>query len=251
MKYQILTDYTSLFAEVDLEEKISEEMKLKIIGDKENNIIKKYWPNFKKSFDNYDDDYKCKKENCGLMGKVGACPSLLRCSNEEDNSDSFEGSNEEYLLEKECCAPKCSYKEHLVEYCHEESLPVKITSENSCSEAKMDNFIEKKEKIDLNKKEDLIKIINTQDFVDGFWDINEKTKIIKEKYEKEFELLNQLKAKKIDDKIIMTVLIIYFIYKEHPELLKELIMIINKGKNYIQEQTENTYDNIIKEIGIN
>ena len=49
----------------------------------------------------------------------------------------------------------------------------------------------------------------------------------------------------------MTVLIIYFIYKEHPELLKELIMIINKGKNYIQEQTENTYDNIIKEIGIN
>ena len=97
----------------------------------------------------------------------------------------------------------------------------------------------------------MIKIINTQDFVDGFWDINEKTKIIKEKYEKEFELLNQLKVKKIDDKIIMTVLIIYFIYKEHPELLKELIMIINKGKNYIQEQTENTYDNIIKEIGIN
>ena len=59
----------------------------------------------------------------------------------------------------------------------------------------------------------MIKIINTQDFIDGFWDINEKTKIIKEKYEKEFELLNQLKVKKVDDKIIMTVLIIYFIYK--------------------------------------
>ena len=219
MKYQILTNYTSLFAEVDLDEKISEEMKLKIIGDKENNIIKEYCP---KSYDN--NDY---------------------------NSDSFEGSDEEYLSKNKCCAPKYSYKEHLVENCHDESLPVKITSENACSEAKMDNFIEKIEEIDLNKKEDLIKIINTQDFVDGFWDINEKTKIIKEKYEKEFELLNQLKVKKVDDKIIMTVLIIYFIYKEHPELLKELIMIINKGKNYIQEQTENTYDNIIKEIGIN
>ena len=41
LKYQILTKNTSLFAEVELSEKITEEMKLKIIGDKENNIIKK------------------------------------------------------------------------------------------------------------------------------------------------------------------------------------------------------------------
>ena len=39
LKYQILTENTSLFAEVELSEKVSEEMKLKIIGDKENNII--------------------------------------------------------------------------------------------------------------------------------------------------------------------------------------------------------------------
>ena len=95
-----------------------------------------------------------------------------------------------------------------------------------------------------------MKIINTQDFVGGFWDINEQTKIIKEKYEKEFELLKNLKNKTIDDKIAITILIIFFINKEHSELLKELVMIIKKGKLYIQEKTKDTYENIIKEIGI-
>ena len=95
-----------------------------------------------------------------------------------------------------------------------------------------------------------MKIINTQDFVGGSWDINDQTKIIKEKYEKEFELLKNLKDKNIDDKVAMTILIIYYINKEHSELLKELIMIIKKGKLFIQERTKDTYENIIKEVGI-
>ena len=108
---------------------------------------------------------------------------------------------------------------------------------------------EKLEKCELTK-ENIMKIINTQDFVGGVWDINEQTKIIKEKYEKEFELLKNIKDKNIDDKIAITILIIYFINKEHSELLKELVMIIKKGKLYIQEKTKDTYENIIKEIGI-
>ena len=41
LKYQIFTKNTSLFAEVEFTEKITEEMKSKILGDKENNVIKK------------------------------------------------------------------------------------------------------------------------------------------------------------------------------------------------------------------
>jgi len=41
LKYQILNGYTSLFAEIELSDKISEEMKLKIIGDKNKNVIEK------------------------------------------------------------------------------------------------------------------------------------------------------------------------------------------------------------------
>ena len=93
-------------------------------------------------------------------------------------------------------------------------------------------------------------MIRTQDFIGGSWDINEQTKSIKEKYEKEFELLKNLKDKNIDDKVAITVLIIYFINKEYSELLKELILIIKKGKLFIQEKTKDSYENIIKEIGL-
>lgn len=40
LKYQIFTEDTSLFAELEFSEKITEEMKLKVLGDKENNVIK-------------------------------------------------------------------------------------------------------------------------------------------------------------------------------------------------------------------
>ena len=96
-----------------------------------------------------------------------------------------------------------------------------------------------------------MKMINTQDFIDGFWEENEYTKIIKEKYQKEFNLLKALKNKNIDDKTALTILVLYFINKEHPELLADLIMIIKKGKIFIQKETKDNYENIIKEICLN
>ena len=90
-----------------------------------------------------------------------------------------------------------------------------------------------------------MKIIKTQDFIEGFWDINETTKFIIEKYKKEYE---GLKLKFNNDKIIMTVLIIYYLNKEYNELLKELIMIIKKAKIYIQTIANCSYEDIIKEL---
>ena len=46
----------------------------------------------------------------------------------------------------------------------------------------------------------------------------------------------------------ITILIIYFINQEHPELLEELLMIIRKAKIFILNETKETYENIIKEI---
>ena len=95
-----------------------------------------------------------------------------------------------------------------------------------------------------------MQIINTQDFVNGCWDINDKTKIVKEKYEKEFELLKNLKNKNVDDRIAMTIIIIYYVSKEHSVLLNELIMIIKKAKIFIHDKTKETYEYFIKEIGL-
>ena len=112
------------------------------------------------------------------------------------------------------------------------------------------NEEEKDLNLDLKKKEDIMKIINCQNFVEGFWDINNKTKIIKKKYENEFKLLKELKDKKIDDIVAITIIIIYFINKEHKELLDELIMILKKAKLYIQKKIGDLYENIIKKAGI-
>ena len=107
-----------------------------------------------------------------------------------------------------------------------------------------------KEKINTNKKDDIMKIINTQDFINGFWEVNEYTNIIIEKYKKEYNLLKVIKNNTITDKVAITFLIIYFIDKEHPELLEELLIIIKKAKIFILNETKETYENIIKEIAI-
>ena len=190
-------------------------MKSIIIGDKENNKIKK----------KREISFSCDVQ-CSPMGST--------CYRSKKSSISFSFPSLDFSFVKSIGN---SIKSFFTTKKSEESKPE--ISQNS------------KEKIDLNNKEDFMKVINTQDFISGFWDINEKTKIIKVKYEKEFETLKKIKGKKIDDKTAMTILIIYYIYKEHPELLKELVMIIKKAKLFIQEKIEDTYENIIKEININ
>ena len=74
------------------------------------------------------------------------------------------------------------------------------------------------------------------------------TNLIKEKYIKEYDLIKVLKNININYRIAMTILMIYFINKEHSNLLKELSLIITKAKIYINKETKNTYENIIKEI---
>ena len=93
-------------------------------------------------------------------------------------------------------------------------------------------------------------MINTQDYIEGCWEENDFTKIIIEKYSKEYNKLRQIKEKNIDDKTALTILIIYFINKEHSELLPDLIMIFKKAKNFITKTTKNEYENLIKLINL-
>ena len=91
-----------------------------------------------------------------------------------------------------------------------------------------------------------MKIINTQDFIEGCWEYNEQTKYIKEKYLDKF---NRIKSKiDLNDKIIITILIIFFIENECYELLNELNIIIRKAKIYIQKNAKKSYKEIINLI---
>ena len=128
-------------------------------------------------------------------------------------------------------------------------MEVKKQEKGKCGEESDFQFREKKnEEKDLKKE--VMKIINTQNFVEGFWTENEQTKIIKEKYQKEYDLIKK-SNKNINNNVAITIIIVYFIYKEHSELLKELSRIIKKAKLFIKKETKSTYDKIIKDIGIN
>lgn len=106
----------------------------------------------------------------------------------------------------------------------------------------------------MQKKSDndfVDKLISKQNFVEGFWDLNEITELVKNKYNKNFNSLKEIKDKTIDDRVAITILIIYFITKKHSELLNELIMIMEKAKSFINKETKDSYESIIKQIGLN
>ena len=210
LKYQIFTKNTSLFAEVEFTEKITEEMKSEILGDKENNVIKK-----KRTYGG-DLRFCATRVDAGYY-KAPLSMELCECENCCDSADDDLG--------------------------YDEDICFNIRDENY----KENNYYHKeKNKNELNNKDDIMKMINTQDFIDGFWEENEFTKIVKEKYLKEYEILKGLKDKNIDDKTALTIIIIYFINKEYPNLLNELIMIIKKAKVFIQKITNDNYENIIQ-----
>ena len=104
-----------------------------------------------------------------------------------------------------CCNAACDFDSNNID--QECYIDNSINEDISKYEIKNKNEIKKEEKINLNDKESIKQIIKTQDFINGCWEINDKTKIVKEKYKKEFELLKNLKN--VDEKIAMTILIIY------------------------------------------
>ena len=62
--------------------------------------------------------------------------------------------------------------------------------------------------------------------------------------------MKEIKDKNINDNIAITILIIYFINKEYPQLIDELLLIIQKAKKFIKKSAKDSYENIIKEIGL-
>ena len=328
LKYQILTNNTSLFAVVELNEKIQEELKTEILGEKSANVVFKEKPKeknkvYKKKEKkkkekserqyNYDPDDESdgrgfenlrKHEECycgeeeeperkpSKIGKffksIGksissifssrkshkkdiedddnceACPddfsrkiiSGCGCDEEEEYEDDYKKNEIKEEVEKkeekkveEKVEKKVEKEDEKVE--KEEEYEVEEIEINEYNDTENAINEEKKDKIIYSDKDEIMEMIRTQNFIEGFWEINDKTKIILDKYEKEFELLMKLENRNIDEKVAITILIIYYIYKEYSGLLNELMLIIQKGKKYINKITKITYEDILKEINCN
>ena len=291
LKYQIFTENTSLFAEVELSNKISQEMKKEIIGDEKHNIIdlNEFYPKIEDKLDLLNSISKMNEElkrqmneihsqGCALSSPIMAYSSEPKKSGgisgffksigssikglfskkkqiKEDNNDDIiiNNKNDNNNINTNTINNDFSNNKDI----DDDEIDDEIEKENNIEKEKENNIIinENKTKIEnspqsQSKEIDVNQIVNEQNFFEGFWEINLKTERIKEKYEKEFEKIKGLKDKNINDTIAITILIIYFINKEHAELLNELFLIIEKAKNYISKNVKDSYDNIIKEIGL-
>ena len=227
LKYQIFTKDTSLFAEVEIDDKVSEKMKLQILGPKETNMINYMnYGSIDKALERYSQKNYLNVNSC-------MCDMILDYTPKEEDADQLFNT----LLEQ---------------YNKEKGI-----STNEIKESKMEKKLiegekeEKIEEINLDNKEHIMKMINTQDFIEGCWEENSYTKKLKEKYIEEYNSIKGIKNKNIDNNTALTILIIYFINKMHPELLKDLLMIFEKAKMFIEKKTKDKYENIIKILGIN
>ena len=279
LKYQIFTKNTSLFAEIELSDKISKEMKEEIIGNKENNKIEiRQNPIFRIMQDHAQSDEMIQNPminnsmmqmaiNPMMQSQMMQSQMMQNQMNQMMQNQMMQSQMmqnqmmqmmQNQMMQSQMMQNQMMKNQMMGMKRMDNS---KMNNMNIAQRSKTLNLYEsnniKKDnelkKLDLNEKDDIMKIINSQDFIDGFWEINELTEIVKEKYKKEYDLLKGIKNNKImiNDKVAITILIIYFINKEHAELLDELLMIIAKAKIFISNESKESYENIIKEIGIN
>ena len=230
LKYQILMKDTSLYSEISFSEKITEEMKVKIIGKKGDNVIPVLRPKASGGGDirfcdtrSDEDFYVPRFKKCAYIG------SAFRFDENDDDDEDIG-----YGISCKRSSPLNNNYNNIFEY-----DMIKSTSQKE------------EKKLDPNEKESIMKMVATQNFVEGYWEENEYTKEIKNKYQKEYEQIKGIKNKNMNDIIALTILIIYFLNKEYPDLISELVMIIKKAKQFISKHTNDSYDNIIKEMGLN
>ena len=231
LKYQILTECTTLFTEVKVSDEIPKEVKLQIIGDKNIiNIIEKKSLDENKLDDKKDDELD---------------DSMSDSDDNKDKEDSKYKENEEKKIEEKKLEKKSQEKSNRPLNSMEKIMRIRLDMKQKFS-IKVDKDDEEEKEND--KKEKIMDMIRTQDFIKGFWKENVYTRKIKEKYIKIYDSLKDLDDFKINDETAITILVILFIYNEHKELVDELFMIIKKAKIFIKKETNVSYEEIMKNI---
>ena len=103
-------------------------------------------------------------------------------------------------------------------------------------EMKKEEIKEKKmeeKKVEFSNKE----LILTQDIFDGFWNLNEQTKLLIEKEKDIYDKIeNILKEKKIEkEEVKITLLVLYYLNTNDSINKVEYMLIIKKGTTYLEE----------------
>ena len=111
--------------------------------------------------------------------------------------------------------------------------------------------VNKKKNENNNQFNDLQKIIMSQDIIEGYWEENENTKNIENKFKEIFnKISNFIESNeniKNKSKVKYTFIILYYLINGEKEKLNENKLIINKGKKYLNSNNT-SYDEIFSKI---
>ena len=218
-KYQILSKNTSLFAEI-LNDNSNNSKQPKLIkvnlNENNSNYLEEDYDNCKRCC--CDRDEEC-CDDCDDDDDDSDDEDKCYCCNDDDDDDDDSYEHKAYSSKKKAI-PKF-YKK----CCDEE--PKKV------------------------KEDDLTSLIMSQDIIEGFWYANERTENII--YEISEEKFNKIKSKveklknNVDNKILFTISVIYYLNIKHQDKLAEYRLVINKAKKYLNSQNIN-YDEVVADL---
>ena len=227
--------------------------KREIFSDKKTKKSKKR--NLKNSKSNYDADYnrnenydadkdfisykKKGKKKCNIEREnnlISCC--IKEPKNENYSKDLISNNIEDENQDNDKVNIECS--------------PKKRSKKNKeCNKNKdISEIIDVKEERELLNFDELIL---EQDIIEGNWKKNNKSELLIKEEKNLYEKIKKFSENKgiNDENGIITLFILFYIFKKKTEKIEELKFIIEKAKNYIQKIFNSEYDEIVKELDLN
>ena len=245
------------------------------------------YENKNNDFNINDNEIKENNEQENKNGFFSWISSLFSCKKEKNkiiNKKTFEYHEKKREVSLDNIKPKCCSKKEkccccccdfepleihtksikknyncdlgIKEHCDKESLNI-----FKCCDAESFNSFDKEDNEVFNKidKESNKKILNfdeiilSQDIIEGNWKKDENVEILMEEENDLFEKIKKFSENKgiNDENGIITLFILYYIFKKKPEKVEELKFVIDKTKKYIKKIYNLEYDDIAKELDSN
>ena len=283
--YNILCSETAFYAEIQNEVPIKE--KMETITNKDKNAINnnkieneeleveselRNMGYENKNYNINNNEIEENNEENNKKGFLSWLSSIFFCRKEKNkiiNKKSFE--YKEVKRKERISFPKLKSIDYMVCNCMKESLEynceksINIISKNEIKQFNESYENENKEKCRLEEKccksisDEADKILNFddiilgQDIIEGNWKRDNNNEILIEKEKDLFEKIKQYSESKgiNDENGIITLFILYYIFKKKSEKVEELKFVIDKAKKYIKKIFNFEYDDIAKELDSN
>ena len=252
-KYQVLSKFTSLYAEIENEFAFKDSNKLKYVEQKyeDENHKKEYYSSSGNdqenddniSSDSSDSSESVKKKKCKMIKYKSKPIKKKSCRYNSNSSSSEEDVKKKYKKDKKC------KKKKMDESDEEEKSSESEKNDDEKEKSRKKKRSCKKEKAKKEESEDdeededietfnIEKMVLTQDIMNGNWTKNNQTKLLidlnKKIYDKIKNYVEKLNIPQNKEDVIITILVIYYLKNNKDIDQTEYIIIINKGLEYLQ-----------------